>query len=250
VAGGVDSHSSQLFHHTSGGRKTRPIFLLKSDSKAENGANFFKVFFRLFYKEKYPAISDIRAWIYRLGESHWSRCFPFFSMKRSDGRYGNRTFWLWLDLRITVGVIALLLGGICGGNAILEMDLASGWSRGAFLNLSKFALYRRWAYFQPRGGLFFRCCSVIIESIRLVGFGFAAYMIFLFILAEGPLQKLLISCDRKTVVYGHWEWCSCECLSGLLSRQNGLGYTGSLCLGVALAMIPCRLPLPASVKIS
>jgi len=236
----VDSHSSQLFHHTSGGRK-RGLFLLEKRAKAEEKGppqkkkNFFKVFETFFTKKNILLISDIRVLIYRLGESQlvrWLHLFPS-SMKRSDGGLASALS----DYGLIYGtwwVIASLLGG---GNFAVELpfprcDLASGWSDGCFLKPFQIALYRG-GLFSNRRGLFFRVLSWLLSS--LVWFGFAAYNWSSWFIWQKASSKTFSLCDIANRLYGHGMMFSWKC--SRLYPGMAWAITGFF-VWVGLAMIP------------
>jgi len=84
----VDSHSSSIISPHQWWRK-RGFFLLKKRSKAEERAISLRYFETCFYKEKYPAISDIRADSYRLGRITIGQdgLSPFLLDEKVDGRW-------------------------------------------------------------------------------------------------------------------------------------------------------------------
>lgn len=210
----------------------------KKLSRAEERANFFKVF-ETFFTKKNIALSLTFVLIYRLGESQLAKmASPFLLDERMDGGLAISTADYGL-IYGTVGVIALLLGGILGGIAISRDGLGKWMIPMALsLNLPNL-LYIALAYFQP-AGLLFPGAVVIIEQFGY-GFGFAAYMIFLIYLAEGLFKTSHYAIATGFMAMGMM-------FPGMLSGyiQEWLGYTGFF-IWVGLAMIPA-LAITAAVK--
>jgi PAT family beta-lactamase induction signal transducer AmpG len=163
---------------------------------------------------------------------------PFLLDEKVDGGLAISTSDYGL-IYGTVGVIALLLGGILGGIAISRDGLGKWMIPMALsLNLPNL-LYIALAYFQPEG-LIFPGAVVIIEQLGY-GFGFAAYMIFLIYLAEGLFKTSHYAIATGFMAMGMM-------FPGMLSGyiQEWLGYTGFF-VWVGLAMIPA-ITIAASVK--
>jgi PAT family beta-lactamase induction signal transducer AmpG len=207
-------------------------------SKAEERTNFFKVF-ETFFTKKNIVLSLTFVLTYRLGESQLVKmASPFLLADKMDGGLAISTTDYGL-IYGTVGVIALLLGGIMGGVAISRDGLGKWMIPMALsLNLPNL-LYIALAYFQPEG-LLFPGAVVIIEQLGY-GFGFAAYMVFLIYLAEGMFKTSHYAIATGFMAMGMM-------LPGMLSGyiQEWLGYTGFF-VWVGLAMIPA-LAITASVK--
>jgi PAT family beta-lactamase induction signal transducer AmpG len=207
-------------------------------SRAEERANFFKVF-ETFFTKKNIALSLTFVLIYRLGESQLVKmASPFLLDEKADGGLAISTSDYGL-IYGTVGVIALLLGGILGGIAISRDGLGKWMIPMALsLNLPNL-LYIALAYFQP-DNLLFAGGVVIIEQLGY-GFGFAAYMVFLIYLAEGIFKTSHYAIATGFMAMGMM-------FPGMLSGyiQEWLGYTGFF-VWVGVAMIPA-LAIAASVK--
>ncbi|WP_075350394.1 MFS transporter [Algoriphagus marinus] len=207
-------------------------------SRAEERANFFKVF-ETFFNKKNIALSLTFVLIYRLGESQLVKmASPFLLDEKADGGLAISTSDYGL-IYGTVGVIALLLGGILGGIAISRDGLGKWMIPMALsLNLPNL-LYIALAYFQPNS-LLFAGGVVIIEQLGY-GFGFAAYMVFLIYLAEGIFKTSHYAIATGFMAMGMM-------FPGMLSGyiQEWLGYTGFF-VWVGVAMIPA-LVIAASVK--
>jgi MFS family permease len=207
-------------------------------SRAEERANFFKVF-ETFFTKKNIALSLAFVLLYRLGESQLVKmASPFLLDDKVDGGLAISTTDYGL-IYGTVGVIALLLGGIMGGIAISRDGLGKWMIPMALsLNLPNL-LYIALAYFQP-DSLFFPGAVVIIEQLGY-GFGFAAYMVFLIYLAEGIFKTSHYAIATGFMAMGMM-------FPGMLSGyiQEWLGYTWFF-VWVGIAMIPA-LAIAASVK--
>ena len=207
-------------------------------SRAEERANFLKVF-ETFFTKKNIALSLAFVLLYRLGESQLVKmASPFLLDDKVDGGLAISTTDYGL-IYGTVGVIALLLGGIMGGIAISRDGLGKWMIPMALsLNLPNL-LYIALAYFQP-DSLFFPGAVVIIEQLGY-GFGFAAYMVFLIYLAEGIFKTSHYAIATGFMAMGMM-------FPGMLSGyiQEWLGYTWFF-VWVGIAMIPA-LAIAASVK--
>jgi len=207
-------------------------------SRAEERANFFKVF-ETFFTKKNIALSLAFVLLYRLGESQLVKmASPFLLDDKVDGGLAISTTDYGL-IYGTVGVIALLLGGIMGGIAISRDGLGKWMIPMALsLNLPNL-LYIALAYFQP-DSLFFPGAVVIIEQLGY-GFGFAAYMVFLIYLAEGIFKTSHYAIATGFMAMGMM-------FPGMLSGyiQEWLGYTWFF-VWVGIAMIPA-LAIAGSVK--
>ncbi|WPR73418.1 MFS transporter [Algoriphagus sp. NG3] len=203
-----------------------------------NDAGFGKVF-STFFTKKNIGISLAFVLLYRLGESQLVKmASPFLLEDRQTGGLGLSTSEVGF-LYGTIGVIALLLGGILGGIAISRQGLGKWMIPMALsLNLPNL-LYIGLAHFQPNN-IFFAGTVVVIEQFGY-GFGFAAYMIFLIYLAEGLFKTSHYALATGFMAMGMM-------LPGMASGyiQEWLGYTGFF-IWVGVAMIPA-LAIAASVK--
>jgi len=217
---------------------TTPAVEEEGISTRKKEANFGKVF-STFFTKKNIGISLGFVLLYRLGESQLVKmASPFLLDTKAVGGLGMSTSEVGF-LYGTIGVIALLLGGILGGIAINRHGLGKWMIPMALsLNLPNL-LYILLAYFQPNN-IFFVGAVVVIEQFGY-GFGFAAYMIFLIYLAEGLFKTSHYALATGFMAMGMM-------LPGMLSGyiQEWLGYTGFF-IWVGLAMIPA-LAIAASVK--
>ncbi|MCE7053408.1 MFS transporter [Algoriphagus sp. AGSA1] len=206
--------------------------------KTKSEASFGKVF-STFFTKKNIGISLAFVLLYRLGESQLVKmASPFLLEDRQTGGLGLSTSEVGF-LYGTIGVIALLLGGILGGIAISRHGLGKWMIPMALsLNLPNL-LYIGLAHFQP-DNIFFAGTVVVIEQFGY-GFGFAAYMIFLIYLAEGLFKTSHYALATGFMAMGMM-------LPGMASGyiQEWLGYTGFF-VWVGIAMIPA-LAIAASVE--
>ncbi len=158
-----------------------------SDKPVQHGNNqFWKEFFGTFgsfFSKKYiwPALGFIL--LFRLGEAQLVKmASPFLLDSRNLGGLGLSTSEVGLVYG-TIGVIALVVGGILGGilisrkglkSWILPMTLAINIPHLAYVYLS---------YAMPENMVVIALC-VAIEQFGY-GFGFTAYTLFLIYFAEG-----------------------------------------------------------------
>ncbi len=203
-----------------------------------NKASFGKVFFTFFTK-KNIGISLAFVLLYRLGESQLVKmASPFLLDAKETGGLGLSTSEVGF-LYGTIGVIALLLGGILGGIAISRDGLGKWMIPMALsLNLPNL-LYIALAHFQPES-ILYAGTVVVIEQFGY-GFGFAAYMIFLIYLAEGIFKTSHYALATGFMAMGMM-------FPGMVSGyiQEWLGYTGFF-IWVGIAMIPALI-MAKSVK--
>lgn len=201
-------------------------------------ASFGKVF-TTFFTKKNIGISLAFVLLYRLGESQLVKmASPFLLDVKEKGGLALSTSEVGF-MYGTIGVIALLLGGILGGIAISRHGLGKWMIPMALsLNLPNL-LYIGLAHFQP-DSIVFAGTVVVIEQFGY-GFGFAAYMIFLIYLAEGLFKTSHYALATGFMAMGMM-------FPGMISGyiQEWLGYTGFF-IWVGIAMIPA-LAIAASVK--
>lgn len=199
----------------------------------------FAMVFSTFFTKKNIGISLAFVLLYRLGESQLVKmASPFLLEDRQTGGLGLSTSEVGF-LYGTIGVIALLLGGILGGIAISKNGLGKWMIPMALsLNLPNL-LYIALAHFQPES-IVFAGTVVVIEQFGY-GFGFAAYMIFLIYLAEGLFKTSHYALATGFMAMGMM-------FPGMVSGyiQEWLGYTGFF-IWVGIAMIPAII-MAKSVK--
>lgn len=210
----------------------------ETPEKTTREASFGKVF-NTFFTKKNIGISLAFVLLYRLGESQLVKmASPFLLDVKEKGGLALSTSEVGF-MYGTIGVIALLLGGILGGIAISRDGLGKWMIPMALsLNLPNL-LYIALAHFQP-DNIIYAGTVVVIEQFGY-GFGFAAYMIFLIYLAEGLFKTSHYALATGFMAMGMM-------FPGMLSGyiQEWLGYTGFF-VWVGIAMIPA-LAIAASVK--
>lgn len=139
-----------------------------------------------FFKKKgiFPAI--IFMLTYRLGESQLVKlASPFLLDDKEIGGLGLTTGEVGFAYG-TVGVIALLLGGVLGGMAIAKSGLKRWiWPMALAISLPNL-VYLYMAYALPDSIFVVNAC-VAIEQFGY-GFGFTAYTMYLMIFAEGEYK--------------------------------------------------------------
>ena len=203
--------------------------ILEERSKPEDQPGFGKVFVTFFTK-KNIGLSLGFVLLYRLGESQLVKmASPFFLDDRASGGLGLSTTEVGF-IYGTLGVIALLAGGILGGIAISRHGLGR-WMMPMAVAINAPNLgYVLLSWLQPES-MSFAMTVVVIEQFGY-GFGFAAYMIFLIFLAEGAFKTAHYALATGFMAMGMM-------LPGMLSGyvQEWLGYPGFF-VWVVAATIP------------
>jgi PAT family beta-lactamase induction signal transducer AmpG len=167
---------------------------------------------------------------YRFAENQLVRLItPFLLDDRADGGLGLTNEALGFA-KGTVGVIALMVGGILGGLAISRWGLrACLWPMVAIIHLPDLVfVYLSWV--QPTSYPLI-CALIGVEQFGY-GFGFTAYMMFMILLADG---------EHKTAHYaiGTGIMALSVTLTGMLTGwlQERIGYP-MFFAWVVLATIP------------
>lgn len=196
--------------------------------RRQENLSFAKVFITFFQKKQiWPALGFVL--LYRLGESQLVKmASPFFLDERAVGGLGLSTTDVGL-IYGTFGIIALLLGGIIGGIVISKDGLGKWiWPMILALNVPNFFYYLL-AYFQPESA-FYAGMVVVVEQFGY-GFGFAAFMVFLIFLADGPSKTSHYAIATGFMAMGMM-------LPGMISGyvQQWLGYEGFFLWVVAAAL--------------
>jgi MFS transporter, PAT family, beta-lactamase induction signal transducer AmpG len=195
----------------------------------EESLTFSKVFISFFNKKQiWIALAFIL--LYRLGESQLVKmASPFLLDSRLDGGLGLSTGDVGL-IYGTFGIIALSLGGIIGG-IVISRDGLGKWMMPMILalNVPNFFYYVL-AYFQPESA-FFAGLVVVVEQLGY-GFGFAAFMMYLIYVSEGPSKTSHYAIATGFMAFGMM-------LPGMVSGfvQEWLGYEGFF-IWVVLAAFP------------
>jgi PAT family beta-lactamase induction signal transducer AmpG len=188
---------------------------------------FGKVFTSFFQKKEiWAALGFIL--FYRLGESQLVKmASPFLLDSRPDGGLGLSTSevgWIYG----TFGIIALSIGGIIGG-IVISKDGLGKWMLPMILalNVPNFFYYLL-AYLQPESA-FWAGFVVVVEQLGY-GFGFAAFMMYLIYVSEGPSKTSHYAIATGFMALGMM-------LPGMASGfvQEWLGYEGFFLWVVAAA---------------
>lgn len=139
--------------------------------------------FVTFFKKKNIITALLFMLLYRLPEALCLKLIqPFFMSSHESGGLGLSTSQVGF-VNGTVGVIALLSGGIIGGIAISKGGLKKWlWPMALSLTLPCF-LYCLLAIFQPDNFILIST-AVFIEQFGY-GFGFSAYMLYLIYFSKG-----------------------------------------------------------------
>ena len=144
---------------------------------------FFAVFAAFFRK---PGIAPTLAFLllYRFAESQALKLVsPFLLDKAEAGGLGLATQSVGIAYG-TVGIIALTLGGILGGVVIAQRGLKRMvWPMIFAMNTPNVA-FLLMAIFQPTS-LWVISAGLAVEQFGY-GFGFAAYLVYMMFIAEGP----------------------------------------------------------------
>ena len=195
----------------------------------EDQPSFGKVF-STFFTKKNIGLSLGFVLLYRLGESQLVKmASPFFLDKRAAGGLELSTTEVGF-IYGTLGVIALLVGGILGGIVISRDGLGKWMMPMAFAINAPNIGYVFLAWLQP-DNVYFAAFVVVIEQLGY-GFGFAAFMVFLLFLAEGIFKTAHYALATGFMAMGMM-------LPGMLSGyvQQWLGYPGFF-VWVVIATIP------------
>ncbi len=146
---------------------------------------FGQVFAQFFRKERIGAALAFLL-LYRLAEAQLLKMIPpFFLDPVTQGGLGLTTEEVGLA-KGTLGVAALLAGGIAGGLAIARWGLwRCIWPMVVILHLPGLAFV--WLAVAQPESFAVVCAAVAIEQLGY-GFGFTAYTMFLIALASGPYR--------------------------------------------------------------
>ena len=143
----------------------------------------FTAVFGAFFKR--PDVGSILSFllIYRLAEAQLIKLVtPFLLDARSAGGLGLKTQEVGLAYG-TVGVVSLLIGGLCGGVVISRFGLKRVlWPLVITMHLPDL-IFVYLSQAQPTN-LGVICASLAVEQFGY-GFGFTAYMLFMIMVADG-----------------------------------------------------------------
>ena len=142
--------------------------------------------FKTFFQKKGIVLSLAFILLYRLGEAQLAKlASPFLLDSPEMGGLNLSTEQVGI-IYGTIGVIALLLGGIVGGIVASKHGLKKWlWYMVAAMNVPNL-VYVYLAFAQPENFWIISSC-VAIEQLGY-GFGFTAFMLYLIYVAQGPYQ--------------------------------------------------------------
>lgn len=142
--------------------------------------------FKTFFQKKGIVLSLTFILLYRLGEAQLAKlASPFLLDSPEMGGLNLSTEQVGI-IYGTIGVIALLLGGIVGGIVASKHGLKKWlWYMVAAMNVPNL-VYVYLAFVQPENFWIISSC-VAIEQLGY-GFGFTAFMLYLIYVAQGPYQ--------------------------------------------------------------
>ncbi|WP_291788522.1 MFS transporter [Cecembia sp.] len=208
---------------------TTPNIEKSSSYEKEKSLGFLDVFATFFRKkEVWLALAFIL--LYRLGESQLVKmASPFLLDDREVGGLALSTGDVGL-IYGTFGIVALSVGGIIGG-IVISKDGLGKWMLPMILSLNvPNFFYYLLAYFQPES-TFYAGLVVVIEQLGY-GFGFAAFMMYLIYVAEGPSKTSHYAIATGFMALGMM-------IPGMASGfvQEWLGYEGFF-LWVVFAAVP------------
>ena len=193
-----------------------------TDGPAPAGTSPFAAFvdtFASFFRRRDIVIVLAFLLLFRAGEAQIVKLLaPFLLDGRAIGGLGMTTADVGLFYG-TLGVAALTVGGIAGGYAISRHGLKRWlWPMIAAVHLPN--LLYVWIALDPPSGKALVAAAIALEQMGY-GFGFAAYLLFMIMVADGP---------RKTA---HYAICTGfmalgMMLPGMVSGwvQSQLGYPG------------------------
>lgn len=142
--------------------------------------------FKTFFQKKGIVLSLAFILLYRLGEAQLAKlASPFLLDSPEMGGLNLSTEQVGI-IYGTIGVIALLTGGIIGGIVASKHGLKKWlWYMVAAMNVPNL-VYVYLAFVQPENFWIISSC-VAIEQLGY-GFGFTAFMLYLIYVAQGPYQ--------------------------------------------------------------
>lgn len=175
--------------------------------------DFFETFVTFFAK-KHVWIAILFMLLYRLPEALCLKLVPPFLLDSHEaGGLGLTTSQVGVA-NGTVGVIALLAGGIIGGLTIAYGGLKRWlWPMALALTLPC-VVYCLFAWFQP--GYMIICAGIGIEQFGY-GFGFTAFMLYLMYFSAGESQT------------SHYAFCTAFMALGMMLPGMGAGYIFEKC---------------------
>ncbi len=186
----------------------------RSDKNARQLLREFGLTFRTFFAKPHILSAIAFMLLYRLPEAMCIKLVqPFMVAGRDLGGLGLTTQQVGFA-NGTVGVIALLSGGILGGLAIARNGLKAWlWPMALSLTLPC-GLYCALAWWQPENFLW-TCIAVGVEQFGY-GFGFTAFMLFLIYFSRG---------ENKT---SHYAFCTAFMAIGMMLPGMAAGWIHSI----------------------
>jgi PAT family beta-lactamase induction signal transducer AmpG len=159
----------------------------KRDPSISLAREFIGIFVLFFKKKEIVAILAFFLF-YRLAETQLIKIIPLFLLDpRSKGGLGLSTSEVGI-IYGTVGVIALVLGGLLGGYAIYRKGLKSWiWIMVCAMHLPDF-VYVFVSQAMPENFYLINLC-VAVEQFGY-GFGFTAYTMFMIMVSEGEYKTV------------------------------------------------------------
>lgn len=189
----------------------------RSDIDAKSIVKEFFETFVTFFAKKHIWGALCFMLLYRLPEALCLKLVaPFLLDPPSEGGMGLSTSQVgWANG--TVGVIALLAGGITGGLAVAKGGLKKWiWPMALSLTLPC-AVYILLAIFHP--GFVWVTCALGFEQFGY-GFGFTAYMLYLMYFSQGESQT------------SHYAFCTAFMALGMMLPGMAAGWLFNLCRGL------------------
>jgi PAT family beta-lactamase induction signal transducer AmpG len=197
---------------------------------------------RTFFAKEGMAVGLLFILFFRFGENHMAKLItPFLLDPRVDGGMGLSLAEVGFA-KGTVGVAALVVGGILGGVAIWRHGLKAWmWPMVVALNAPDLVyVYLAWA--QPES--YSLVCGLLGLEAFGYGFGFTAYMMFLIHLAEGEYKTTHYAFATGLMALAVW---AAQVWSG--AAQEALGYLGFFCwvlvLTIPSAVVAWLVDVPA-----
>lgn len=203
---------------------------IKEERGVSEGWSGIKEVFISFFQKKQVILALTFILCYRLGESQLVKmASPFLIDDIDAGGMALSTTEVG-TIYGTIGIIALVIGGILGGIAISRHGLGKWMLPMAIALNAPNALY---AFLALSGttSLTWATITVVIEQLGY-GFGFASFMMYLIYLAEGPSKTSHYALATGFMALGMM-------LPGMISGfiQEYLGYTAFF-FWVVLAGVP------------
>ncbi len=212
------------------------FILPKPQSDTASSDRNLKELFSSFFKKKGILVSLAFILLYRLGEAQLTKIASPFLLDSPDAMgLGINTETVGL-IYGTIGVIALLLGGIIGGIVAAKHGLKKWiWPMVLSMNIPNLA-YVYLAYALPENIWVVTSC-IAIEQLGY-GFGFTAFMLYLIQVSKGPYQT------------AHYALCTGFMALGMMLPGMIAGYIQELLgynqffIWVCLCTIPGMLLIP------